>query len=148
MSKSINLLRKLISGALFFSSLSWAADTISIEGTTYKVSSEVDIMAWFKKGKSDEIDTVYTTGIEGIYCNKPLYQNLNEGCSGSDTSSEMLLFDSLKKRVIATGMLAVAYGRTQLPSVVQDSPSNETNSVHFKSVDQFVKWIDARIKSN
>ena len=74
--------------SFLFCSISQAADTNTVifDGITYQVSENYDVMSfWLSRGEKNTVKTIYTTGIDGVYCSSPIYQDLLARMTGCST---------------------------------------------------------------
>ena len=139
----------IILGAFFFSLLAQAADTITIDGTTYTIAKDDDYMAsWFSQGENpdDVMKTIYFSGLKGVFCSSPIYQNLLKNLRGGSNGPEVMLFDSVNGRIVPTGIVSVSYENPSSEGCfINGKILGETNSICFDSPAQFFRWIDAHL---
>lgn len=130
-------------GTFLLSSFSKAADTVTIAGNNYKISTNTDAVPSWLSGDDVETNTIYQTGVNGVFCNIQLFQYLLKNHSGAEQEKEVLLYDQTKNCIVKTGIIAVAFNGGILGYMASGKLLDSSNSRHFASTKEFIAWVRA-----
>lgn len=121
--------------------------TIVIGDKTYKVCNDDDMFGmWNRRKQSSAIESIYSTGIDDVYCSSNTYSILKARCTSSVSGPKLFIVDNRivsDPKLISTKICSVrcGTGASNTGTIIDGESLTDANSVNFRDVNSFHQWL-------